>query len=124
MESGHVPFARLVPELSTPSPLLHPKSKTIRKLKIEAKWLNQVHKNRTIDLDICNYDVADSSFCSKKKVASVIMVADCLPILVATANGVLIGSIHAGWRGLCNNIIENFFINLNKKINKLKKEIN
>ena len=94
-----------------------------RNLKVKIKWLNQVHKNETVDLDNSENVNADSSFCSKNKIASTVFVADCLPILVSSANGVIIGSIHAGWRGLCSNIIGNFLTKFNKKINYLKNNL-
>ena len=35
-----------------------------RNLKVKIKWLNQVHKNKTVDLDNSENVNADSSFCS------------------------------------------------------------
>lgn len=87
------------------------------KLKNNIKWLNQVHKNSIVDLDKKNKDyIADASYCTKNKKASVVIVADCLPILVSTSNGFLVGSIHAGWKGLCSQIIYIFFKYFNNKI--------
>lgn len=36
-----------------------------------------------------------------------IVTADCLPVLFASIHGKVIGAAHAGWRGLCNGILEN-----------------
>ena len=55
--------------------------------------------------------VADSSITSKMCRCSVMMTADCLPILVSSQEGDLIGSIHCGWKGLLNGIIGVFFKN-------------
>jgi YfiH family protein len=37
----------------------------------------------------------------------VILTADCLPVLLTSADGKVIGAAHAGWRGLCDGILEN-----------------
>jgi copper oxidase (laccase) domain-containing protein len=34
------------------------------------------------------------------------MTADCLPLLITDEQGSCIAAIHAGWRGLCDGIIE------------------
>jgi YfiH family protein len=35
-----------------------------------------------------------------------IQVADCLPVLLAAADGSVLGAAHAGWRGLVGGVIE------------------
>ena len=46
------------------------------------------------------------SFTNRKNVVCVTMTADCLPILVCDTAGTVIASIHAGWRSLCDGVIE------------------
>ncbi|MDA9718992.1 laccase domain-containing protein [Betaproteobacteria bacterium] len=94
-------------------------------------WLNQIHSNKIIDIDsfgeqkfvhdMIDSPVADSSITSKVCRCSVILTADCLPILVSSQEGDLIGSIHCGWKGLLNGIIGVFFKNFFFKLNKLNK---
>ena len=36
-----------------------------------------------------------------------VMTADCLPLLVCDRAGTVVAAIHAGWRGLCDGVIEN-----------------
>lgn len=72
-------------------------------------WLNQVHGTDVVELFEANNSVitADASVTSAYGVVSTVMSADCLPILLCNNNGSRVASVHAGWRGLCNGIIEN-----------------
>lgn len=49
---------------------------------------------------------ADASITAEPDVACVVMVADCLPVLLADAQGRAVGAAHAGWRGLLDGVIE------------------
>ena len=100
-------------------------------IKCKAVWLRQVHGNKVFDIDsfveqkfvqdVFESPVADSSLTSKMGRCLVILTADCLPILVSSQEGDLIGSIHCGWKGLLNGIIDIFFKNFFRKLNELKK---
>lgn len=73
-------------------------------------WLNQIHSTKVITLPQISSTVlcdADASYSNQKNQVSVVMTADCLPILLCNENGTEIASVHAGWRGLCNGIIQN-----------------
>lgn len=48
---------------------------------------------------------ADASLTSELGLACAILVADCLPILAARADGGLVGAAHAGWRGLSQGVL-------------------
>jgi len=50
---------------------------------------------------------ADASVTNVPNEVLTIMTADCLPVLVASSDGAVIGAAHAGWRGLCAGVIEN-----------------
>lgn len=73
----------------------------------EPVWLNQVHGVNVVNAakTDCAPD-ADASFSTRKNVVCVTMTADCLPVLVCDRQGRLVASIHAGWRSLCDGVIE------------------
>jgi len=76
----------------------------------ELIWLNQVHGTQVIDADCRNdwSDVpsADASVTSTPGKVLAIMTADCLPVLLASSDGKVVGAAHAGWRGLAAGVIE------------------
>ena len=71
-------------------------------------WLNQVHSAEVVHLLVPTQDVitADASFTRARGVVSCVMTADCLPLLLCDEQGTQVAAIHAGWRGLCEGIIE------------------
>lgn len=73
----------------------------------EPVWLNQVHGTNVIDaaLSSCVQD-ADASFTTQSNVVCVTMTADCLPVLLCDKHGTVVASVHAGWRSLCDGVIE------------------
>jgi polyphenol oxidase len=73
----------------------------------EPVWLNQVHGINVVHAaNTSCVPEADASFTTRKNVVCVTMTADCLPILVCDTAGTLVASIHAGWRSLCDGVIE------------------
>ena len=76
----------------------------------EALWLNQVHGTQVIDADLegTNIDApnADASVTTTPGRVLAIMTADCLPVLLASRDGKVVGAAHAGWRGLAAGVIE------------------
>lgn len=72
--------------------------------------LNQIHSNIVVDADkLDNYDAnfeADGIVTTKKDLAICILIADCVPVLVASTDGSVIGVAHCGWRGTKTNIIK------------------
>ncbi len=73
----------------------------------EPVWLNQVHGVRVVDAaqTSCVPD-ADASFTMRNKVVCVTMTADCLPVLLCDEAGSVVAAVHAGWRGLCDGVLE------------------
>ncbi|WP_354623365.1 peptidoglycan editing factor PgeF [Psychromonas sp. MME2] len=79
----------------------------VLKLSSPLYWLTQTHSTRLLKLEDnpqCNE--ADAVWTSLQRRACVVMTADCLPILVTDTKGCFVCAIHAGWRGLCDGIIE------------------
>lgn len=70
-------------------------------------WLEQIHS--TTLLNLANAPLsnkADAIWTDQKRQVCVVMTADCLPVLVTDKKGSFVCAIHAGWRGLCDGIIE------------------
>jgi YfiH family protein len=71
-------------------------------------FMKQVHGTRVARLDAATPDgiEADACVATVPGVACTIMVADCLPVLIADTQGRAVGAAHAGWRGLAGGVIE------------------
>ena len=72
-------------------------------------FLAQVHGTAgVVSLDGNSEDglEADGCWTAARGLACTIMVADCLPVLLAAADGSRVGAAHAGWRGACGGIVE------------------
>lgn len=71
-------------------------------------FLKQVHGTHSIALSTQTPDgtEADACFTREPGVACTIMVADCLPVLVADDAGTIVGAAHCGWRGLAGGVLD------------------
>ncbi len=72
-------------------------------------WLNQTHSTTLLELPPITKAIelpADAVWTSTKNQPCIAMTADCLPVLVTDKSGSFVCAIHAGWRGLCDGIIE------------------
>lgn len=77
-------------------------------LPAEPAWLTQVHGTRVLDAaTVRSAPEADASISVRSGVVCAIMTADCMPVLLADANGYVVGAAHAGWRGLAAGVLEN-----------------
>lgn len=72
----------------------------------EPAWLEQVHGTEVVDLARDSQRIADGSYSDSKAHVAVVMTADCLPVLLCDSAGTQVAALHAGWRGLCNGVIE------------------
>ncbi|MCC2596459.1 peptidoglycan editing factor PgeF [Pusillimonas sp. MFBS29] len=80
----------------------------------EPVWLTQVHGVDVLDADQLEAEVrsggaptADAAVTLQANRVLAIMTADCLPVVLASANGRALGVAHAGWRGLADGVLEN-----------------
>jgi YfiH family protein len=79
-------------------------------LPAEPAWLNQVHGVEVALLDTPAEAgmavTADAAVTRDAGRVCVVMVADCLPVLLASRDGGVIAAAHAGWRGLAAGVLE------------------
>ncbi|VAW49826.1 FIG00003370: Multicopper polyphenol oxidase [hydrothermal vent metagenome] len=88
-------------------------------------WLNQQHTDVAIELSQnnpqkmltpehpllsrlnspCTPPIADASWTTQAGCVSIVMTADCLPLLITNKQGTLVSAIHAGWKGLHLGIV-------------------
>ena len=71
-------------------------------------WLRQVHGAdvRDVAAPDASEPTADAAVTRAADVPLVVMVADCLPVLLAERNGAIVGVAHAGWRGVSAGVLE------------------
>ena len=74
-----------------------------------ARYIKQVHgaKSLCIDHDFAFDSEGDGVFSYGKNICAV-KTADCVPILVAHQDLSFFAAIHAGWRGICLEVIPHF----------------
>jgi YfiH family protein len=74
-------------------------------------WLEQVHGTEVVNAQsVSASDAApraDAIMATASGTVCTIMTADCMPVLLADANGKVVGAAHAGWRGLANGVLQN-----------------
>jgi hypothetical protein len=75
-------------------------------------WLEQVHGARVVRVSSADLaagavaPVADACVTTEPGIACTVLVADCLPVLLADRAGRVVGAAHAGWRGLAGGVVE------------------
>lgn len=93
-----------------PQAVAHNRGVFAQALQAQPVWLTQVHGNRVIRLtrgadylspqgQIAQPE-ADGALTTEPGLACTVMVADCLPVLLAAPEGRGVAALHAGWRGL------------------------
>jgi YfiH family protein len=69
-------------------------------------WLEQVHGTRVVRAGGESLPAADGIWSDAPGEVCAVMVADCLPVLLADVQGRCVAAVHAGWRGLCAGVLE------------------
>ncbi|MDO5290362.1 MAG: peptidoglycan editing factor PgeF [Pseudomonadota bacterium] len=71
-------------------------------------FMNQVHGTGVLTLQTHTPDgaTADAAATALPHLACTVMVADCLPVLLANTAGTAVAAAHAGWRGLAAGVLE------------------
>ena len=72
------------------------------------RWLRQVHGASVVEADsLAGLPEADAGIAHRPGTVCAVLVADCIPVLLADRAGTTVAIAHAGWRGLAAGIIEN-----------------
>ncbi|MBP7567017.1 MAG: peptidoglycan editing factor PgeF [Burkholderiaceae bacterium] len=81
-------------------------------------FLRQVHGVAVARLDAGTPQGTEADACvtTQRGVACTVMVADCLPVLLAHDSGRAVGGAHAGWRGLAGGVIESALVALGEAV--------
>lgn len=70
-------------------------------------FLTQTHSTKVLHLPCDGKDLnADAAYTNQPKQVCLVMTADCLPVLFTNRQGSEVAAAHAGWRGLCDGILE------------------
>lgn len=73
-------------------------------------FLRQVHGRGVLRLPLAAGTTqppeADAAYTTAPRVACVVQVADCLPVLLAAPDGRGVAAAHAGWRGLAAGVLD------------------
>jgi len=73
-------------------------------------WLRQVHGIRVADADAARAGdgepEADAAVARRPGTVCAVLVADCMPVLLADESAQVVAAAHAGWRGLCGGVLE------------------
>ncbi len=73
----------------------------------EPKWLKQVHGCGVVDADtLADVPEADAAVARSADTVCAVLVADCIPVLLADRAGSAVAVAHAGWRGLAGGVVE------------------
>ncbi len=74
----------------------------------QPRWLRQVHGSAVVEADaLTDAPEADAAIARRPGTVCAVLVADCIPVLLADGTGATVAIAHAGWRGLAAGVVEN-----------------
>jgi YfiH family protein len=77
----------------------------------EPLWLSQVHGATVVENPAAegsaSLSQADACVAHTAGAVCAVLVADCMPVLLTSTDGRVVGAAHAGWRGLAAGVIQN-----------------
>jgi polyphenol oxidase len=84
-------------------------------LGVKPIYLKQIHGTDVVTLEpkTPHGTVADACITTEKKLACIIMVADCLPVFFTDVGGNFVAAAHAGWRGLVDEVLRQNIVSIN-----------
>jgi YfiH family protein len=68
--------------------------------------MTRVHGAEVVELPCADGKRADAAITRVPDQVCVVMTADCLPLLLCSADGAAVAAVHCGWRGLEAGVIE------------------
>lgn len=73
----------------------------------EPRWLEQEHGARVVDAESVDVPAAaDASTALAPNVVCAVLIADCMPVLLADVHGRGVAAAHAGWRGVAAGVLQ------------------
>jgi len=86
----------------------------------EPAWMQQVHGIRVIERkEFSGKEEADAAITRRRGTVCSVMIADCMPVLLADDAGTVVGIAHAGWRGLSAGVLEKTILKMNVEPQRL-----
>ena len=74
------------------------------------QWLDQEHGRRVLAASSLTAAggpfTADASWTAARELGLAVLVADCVPLLLANVDGSLVAVVHCGWRGTIDGVVE------------------
>lgn len=87
---------------------------------LQWQWLDQVHGSDVLKIDHAGPQlVGDALLTTSANVVCCVQTADCLPLFLSSLEGTEVAMIHAGWRGLAADIIENTVAAMATPVNRI-----